>query len=185
MVFGGGYNKSHTGFTVIELIVVITLIGILAVTAGPKLLAKSEFTAVATTNQYIAHLRLVQLKALNQRGVCHNSAFEIVGGETVFGIPNNVDATCGTTTATDSRNVVDGSVITLIDGTKMTQIDGTVDPNPKVSPQIVFDGNGIPTDGGHCAGACKFKIVSGDTVYLCIESQGYIHQVSSTYANCN
>ncbi|MFT5161475.1 MAG: MSHA pilin protein MshC [Alteromonadaceae bacterium] len=172
-------QKQHA-FTMIELIVIIVILGILAVSVAPKLIDESEFSALATQDQYIAHLRLVQLKALNNRTVCHNSVFDV--GNTVFGIPTNVDAACGTTTAVDSRVALGKSTITLL----------TSNPD-KVAPTIAFNVNGIPIDAvgvddGDCAGACKFSIsVPGSTsgtLYICIESQGYIHKVSSTYA-CN
>jgi MSHA pilin protein MshC len=165
--------NSHKGFTIIELIVVIVIIGILAVTVAPKLLTSRQFSAEAVTDKYIAHLRLVQLKALNYRGVCHNSIFQAVSGTTVFGIPINTTATCGTTTASDTQNDVGHSTITLINGSTNADI--------AVSPQIIFDVFGVPAAGGNCSGACKFKIVATDTVYMCVESQGYIHKVTASY----
>lgn len=163
-------NKQHA-FTIIELVVIITIVAILAVTVVPKLIGVNQFSAHATGDQYLAHLRLVQLKALNHRGVCHNSVFD--NGNSVFGIPANNSTTCGTVTTSNSQVILGGSTITLL----------SVTPNV-VAPQIVFDSNGIPTTagGGACAGACKFSIAADNTTYLCIESQGYIHKVDSSYA---
>lgn len=165
--------KKSGGYTIIELIVVIVVIGILAVTAVPRLFTSREFSAQVVTDKYLAHLRLVQLKALNHRGVCHNSVFEVVSGTTVFGIPANTTVVCGTSTASDTQNDIGDSVITLVNGSTNVEIT--------TSPQIVFDGFGVPGGGGNCTGACKFKIVSTETVYLCIESQGYIHKVAAGY----
>ncbi len=172
------------GFTIIELIVVIVLVGILAVSAGPKLLSKGEFSAMATANQYVAHLRLVQLKALNQRGVCHNSVFEDISGQSVVGLPSNNSMVCNSTTDANSRTPLDGSSIALIHGTTNALI--------KNAPTIVFDSNGVPYQPtvnvggtavtyGDCSGACKFKVSAQTSVYVCIESQGYIHKVDSSY----
>ena len=150
----------------------IVIIGILAATVAPRLLTSREFSADAVADKYMAHLRLIQLKALNHRGVCHNSIFETVGSTTVFGIPINTTSTCGTTTtAPDTQNDIGHSTITLLGATDI------------VSPHIVFDAFGVPGGGGNCTGACKFKIAStSDTVYLCIESQGYIHKVAAADA---
>lgn len=166
-------KRQHKGFTIVELAVVIVLLGIMSVTVAPRLLGKSEFSAIATANQYIAHLRLVQLKAMNHRGVCHNSVFQTISGDLVFGIPSNTTTTCGTTTESSTRNIVDGSTITLVNGSTNATI--------KTSPTIVFDSDGIPTTGGDCSGACKFKVSASTDAYVCIESQGYIHRVESSY----
>lgn len=169
------FMNTTKGYSIIELIVVMVLLGIMAVTAFPKLTGSSDYNSRTTRDQYISQLRLVQLKALNQRGVCHNLVFHTVSSVNYFGIPANTSATCGTTTAADTRVEVGSSSVTLINGSTNANILG--------NPKIVFDSNGVPTatGGGDCTGACKFKISANETVYMCIESQGYIHPVSVGY----
>jgi MSHA pilin protein MshC len=163
-------NK-QLGFTLIELIVVMIVLGVLAVTVVPKLIGSSRFAARTTADQYIAHLRLVQLKAMNHTGVCQNSVFD--NDNSVFGMPINADdAPCGTVTAANSQIALGDSRITLVNGSSNADI--------QAFPQIVFDSRGIPS-AGSCSGACKLKVTAVDSVYVCIESQGYIHRVASAY----
>lgn len=170
-------SKKQSGFTLIELIVVIVVLGILAVTVMPKLIGSGRFAARTTADQYIAHLRLVQLKALNYHTVCHNSVFD--NANSVFGIPRNTNvadpADCGTATTPNSRVELGDSRITLVDGGNNADI--------KAFPTIVFDGDGIALGSGtgDCTGACKLRVSAAEDVYVCIESQGYIHRVDTAY----
>ena len=53
------------GFTLIELVIVIIVLGVLAATAGPKLIGKSAFEDYTVRDQLISRLRLVQLQGMN------------------------------------------------------------------------------------------------------------------------
>ena len=53
------------GFTLIELVIVIIILGVLSVTAVPKLIGKSSFEDYAVRDQLISQLRLVQLQGMN------------------------------------------------------------------------------------------------------------------------
>ena len=54
----------NDGFTLLELVVVMVLIGILSVTAIPKLIGKSAFEGAVVRDQLISQLRLVQLQGM-------------------------------------------------------------------------------------------------------------------------
>ncbi|WP_354624158.1 type II secretion system protein [Psychromonas sp. MME2] len=61
-------NKSITsakGFTLIELVIVIIVLGLLAATAVPRFIGKSSFEDYTVQDQLIARLRLVQLQNMN------------------------------------------------------------------------------------------------------------------------
>ena len=53
------------GFTLVELVIVIIVLGILTAVALPKLLGKSAFEDYTVKDQLIARLRLVQLQNMN------------------------------------------------------------------------------------------------------------------------
>lgn len=53
------------GFTLVELVIVIIVLGILAAGAIPKLASKSGFEDYTVRDQLIARLRLVQLQGMN------------------------------------------------------------------------------------------------------------------------
>lgn len=55
------------GFTLIELIMVIVMLGVLAVFAGPRLLSTSSFSAMGFHDETLAYLRYAQKTAVAQR----------------------------------------------------------------------------------------------------------------------
>jgi len=63
----GGGLCVHGGFTLIELIMVIVLLGVLAVFAGPRMLRSSDFYARGFHDETLAYLRYAQKTAIAQR----------------------------------------------------------------------------------------------------------------------
>lgn len=59
-------NKQY-GFTVVELIAVITIIGILAAVAGPKMIGNDTFAARGSYSTILSAMRLAQKTAVAQR----------------------------------------------------------------------------------------------------------------------
>lgn len=58
--------KTSYGFTLIELIIVVTLLGIISVTALPKFTGKSGAEETTTQDQMISVLRRMQNQAMQQ-----------------------------------------------------------------------------------------------------------------------
>lgn len=59
------YKRFQQGFTLIELVIVIIVLGILSAVAIPKFVNRSGFEDYVVRDQLIARLRLVQLQAMN------------------------------------------------------------------------------------------------------------------------
>jgi MSHA pilin protein MshC len=59
--------RSQQGFTIVELIAVITIISILAALAGPKLIGNDTFAARGAYGTLLSALRLAQKTAVAQR----------------------------------------------------------------------------------------------------------------------
>ena len=160
--------KRQTGFTMLELVITMLLISILAVTVLPKLFGSSEFSSYTIRDQLISQLRLVQLQALNRRGVCHSLIITI----NKFGPVNNSTAACGT--APDLNHSVELGDITI-----SVELDGvTIDVAGNNNLDFRFDTNGrvASIDGGDdCGNTCVINIIGSETVYITIESEGYIH----------
>lgn len=59
--------SNEQGFTVVELIAVITIIGILAAVAGPKMIGNDTFAARGVYSTLLSGIRLAQKTAIAQR----------------------------------------------------------------------------------------------------------------------
>ncbi len=60
----------HRGFTLIELVLVIVLIGVLAVTAAPRFFTASGYDQIAARDELIQLLRQAQLQSMNNSTEC-------------------------------------------------------------------------------------------------------------------
>ncbi len=65
--------KKATGFTLIELIVVIIIIAIMAVTVAPKFFSTKGFAEFTYRDEIITKLRAIQLRTMQQtsNNICH------------------------------------------------------------------------------------------------------------------
>lgn len=164
------HNK---GFTLIELIVVIMLISILAVTVIPKIDSTDGYEAHTHRAQLISALRLTQQRAMQQTDstdeYCHQIVFDSAYPR--YGIPNREDCDDESlpTPIEDWKPDATGHLVE--DGYDIT-FDINDDPNPSV---VGFDWMGRPTKG--CDGGCQINIkhISGQSLKIYIEEEGYIN----------
>lgn len=164
-------NNRHQGFTLIEVIVVIILIGILAVNILPKFSGTDSFEAYTFRTSLISALRLTQQRAMQQTNstFCH----QIVLNDERYGIPNRTDCTVTDLSSLTEENRDKTGMIVDERYNVTFQINGVSNPST-----ISFDNMGRPLAGelGGCAGGCIINVTSAvETVQIKIESEGYIH----------
>ena len=151
-------NKNIQGVTLIELVIVILIISILAVTVAPKIIGVNSFNAYVYRDQMISSLRLMQQQAMQQtnNGSCH----QIIINSDGYGRSSDCDAP---SLVIDWQNDYTGFEIPSDQSVTISGVS-----------TLTFDSWGRVNE---CSGAsgCSIDFISIDTATLCIESQGYIH----------
>lgn len=144
------------GFTLIELIVVIIVLGILSVTVAPKFFTSNGFSEYAYRTDIVAKLRLIQTRAMQQMNEpCHQVMV----------------------TAKQLGKVSCESPPIFVDQVAQRATLVTVAANDKVtfSPaglSFKFDNMGRPKG---CTSPCAIEIKGEQALVVIIESEGYIH----------
>lgn len=150
----------NNGFSLIELIIVILILGILSVTVIPKFLTSKGFSEYAYRTDVIAKLRLIQTKAMQQTNssYCHT----VLVTATRLGEPDN----CATTPSF--------SAAWQDSATKLQ-----VDSNDNITFSTNFTGNSFSFDnmGRPSCSPCTITIIGEQSISVKIEAQGYIHAI--------
>lgn len=151
--------QANKGFTIIELVLVIVLLGILSVTVAPKIFNSSGFEDHAYQAEVIATLRSIQLRAMQQ---------------TSFGANQ-----CHTVIVTSKQITVDDGCIANSSnstGNTLNKLSVNIDSNHDItfSPEMIFsfDSMGRPLS---CSSDCEITLVGSSNLKISIESEGFIH----------
>lgn len=157
------------GFTLIELILVLVLIGILSVVALPKLGLISGGADIAEVhNRFKSLLRHTQLQAMqNTQDDCHRVGLNRVR--------------FGQTTQCSNPNGIPQSFANSFLGLTLTERNDNIfiefnDVNANRQFNIQFSPMGVPQ--ADCAGGCSVTFENsqtGEERTVVIETQGYIH----------
>jgi len=119
-------NIKQNGFTIVELIVVITIVAIISVIAVPRFITTPNLDG--QTQQLLSDLRYTQMLAIT-----HGQRFRVnFTSSTTYTITN----TSGTAVANPSTN---GNTITFTGGVTMS-----LPPTNLPNNLVAFDENGIP-----------------------------------------
>jgi MSHA pilin protein MshC len=149
-------SKRNAGFTLIELVIVIIILGILSATVAPKFFSSNGFSEYAYRADVIAKLRLIQTRAMQQvNDDCHK--IKITASQ--LG-----KATCDTPSEFVDQKEQRATLVEIDNKDNVTFAPATL--------EFSFDHMGRPEN---CNNPCKITITGEQALEIMIESEGYIH----------
>ncbi len=156
--------RNLAGFTIIELVVVIILLGIMAVTVIPKFYNSNGFEEFTYQAEVITKLRNIQLRAMQQTddSQCHKVVLTNEGDR--IGLMAN-DSEQSDNCHVSNYEGVTTSVI--LEGEQLVLTTNASDNT------LSFDSMGRPLG---CSAPCEIIISNAsNSLIILIEAQGYIH----------
>jgi MSHA pilin protein MshC len=139
------------GFSLIELVVVMVLLGILAVTLLPRFFTSSGTAEYGYRDQALAVLRLIQLQAMQ----CTDSSSSLCPPQQLQLASDRLGS------SGDCRNDARHLCIAERDPVILSASFSS----------LSFDSMGRPFG---CTGACMMQVQGSTSLGVCIESEGYI-----------
>lgn len=153
-------RKVQLGFTLVELVTTIILIGIIAVAVLPRLFSASSYSAFTLRNEFISELRHVQLKAIQNTDQCYQLDVS-ASGYTLRYFNDRIGNSCSDLFREEqTQSFSANAYITL--ASDASQVFS-----------ITFDSLGrmiSPACSGHC-----FNAVADESLAIAVESEGYIY----------
>lgn len=161
--------NSSKGFTIIELIVVIILIGILSVTVAPKFFNSNGFQEYAYQAEVVTVLRNAQLKAMQQTATVDETGNEICHRVLISPSQLSITSLCADASLEqqnkEENRYIPEVLITDEDSVQFKTSGG-------VSTEFLFNSLGKPVN---CSEPCEVIILGSETLTVLIESEGFIH----------
>jgi len=175
-------RQISTGFTLVELIIVIVLLGIVSVTALPKLLGKAGAEETTTQDQMISVLRRMQNQAMQQTSAafCH----QLLLTQTQLGAPNinPCDAVPANTQLTTAANPDSGLQFRLDANSGIVlRVFNHANPASGAVQTLPFSfrfnslGQAVDNSRARFQNGLNIQIAGAVTYSVCVESEGYIH----------
>jgi MSHA pilin protein MshC len=155
--------SDHNGFTMIELIVVIIILSILAVTVAPKFFNSTGFQEYTYQAEVITKLRSIQLRAMQQTNNS-NECHTVLVTKSALGIPKPCDSTLPDDWQGIDEDTGEGTTIIKIEDNHQVTF------GPEFS--FTFDSMGRPS----CGTSCSINVTGDNSLTIKIESEGYIHE---------
>ena len=154
------------GFTIIELVVVIIILGIMSVTVIPKFFTASGFEEYGYRSEVIATLRTIQLRAMQQtqNNKCHT--VQIVSTGKQLGLLKTLEpgGGCAVNVLHDDASAGDGPTHVQIDSNHAVTFSGD---------SFSFNHLGQPSA---CTAECQITITGAEqSLIVKVNSEGYIY----------
>lgn len=174
----GGIGKCK-GFTLLELIIVVVLVGTLSVVAASRYSGRGGFDTYSLQGKMIASLRQMQFRAMQdtRANFCHQIVFDTAApatGPSSNDFSNTASAavaSCATTIASDTP---DNLRIESEDFAALNASLSAVDGSTAIS-FINFTGLGRPlTSVSNCSVDCRITVATQTSASVCINSEGFI-----------
>ncbi|BDM65623.1 hypothetical protein NFHSH190041_30750 [Shewanella sp. NFH-SH190041] len=179
------HTSKPKGFTLIELVVVIIILGILAVTAVPKFLNFKEDAIAATYSGYMAALK-DGMKLAKSRWYLDGKQSPVeVNGVQMYFTSKGVPKAVGTDTTGDTTNLTNCAAIwnALVKSSQIMRPYGTAgcqDGNLSQCDMYTIGADAV--DGGPNA-ACRFRVVKEDKSGARIED--IVYRLSNGLVLCH
>jgi MSHA pilin protein MshC len=144
------------GFTLIELIIAVIILGILSATVAPKFFTSNGFTEFSYRNDVITKLRLIQTKAMQQTD--SDSCHQVLITSTILGTPDNC--------VSFDTSLLSSATIIVVNNADNITFSTTASGN-----RFSFNSLGRPS----CGELCEITITGEQSLTVKIETEGYIH----------
>jgi MSHA pilin protein MshC len=173
--------KAVQGFTLIELVTVVIVLGIIALAAIPRFIGPSGFAEYALQKRLIASLRNTQLKAMfdTRPNFCYkinlvvgNGADAAFGPSTAVYLAGDENASCAATIDATSPSFLRTEAGEIsAEGVTLSAQD-----NDSAITYVQFDnlGNALTAEGT-CTLGCTFTFTGESAVTVCVADQGYVY----------
>lgn len=163
--------QSNRGFTLIELVLVLLLVGIMGAVAVPRLFSNADTGSVTTRDALVSRLRLVQTMNMNEPQTQRTRL--VVNGKSFAHITDVISASSD---PVGSTNLSDTSKAWR----RVYTADTAITVNTRNNFSLLFNRLGKPALYGSngqkvtdCDSGCD--LVVGNKYTLRIEEEGYIH----------
>ncbi|MFD2167777.1 prepilin-type N-terminal cleavage/methylation domain-containing protein [Thalassotalea euphylliae] len=166
------FFRQQAGFTLLELIVTIIIIGILSVNVLPRFLGSDGYEEYTYRDRAIGVLRNIQLRAMQQDStVCNEVALD----SKHIGIPDG--NACSASAPSFSANYGDAGQNATFELAIDDGHDVAISHNQGSGAfRFSFDKLGRPSaTGSFCVGGCVITFSGLDSLTIVIEAEGYIH----------
>lgn len=152
-------QRRRSGFTLVELIVVIILIGIVSSYAASRYVGVGSFSTYAAQEQAISIIRQLQVYRMQSNVSSANTSFQLTASDGCIGSTEGCAATKPPKDNSDRGDVM------RIDGVTVTSTTSPID----------FDLLGNPLNAA--SAGVSINLTNGsETTSVCINSQGYVRR---------